>query len=96
MAAVADAIEVAIPRSSQDTASPSMMQDRDRSRDSASTISGKRWVRSLPGRLYSLLLVTYRARCANQVQTLALRKLLGQCRDTPGARDLSARAFLDL
>src|SRR6516225_11531831 len=31
-----------------------MMQERERSRESASTISGKRWVRSLPGRLSSL------------------------------------------
>ena len=30
-------------------ASPSMMQERERSRASASTISGKRSVRSLPG-----------------------------------------------
>jgi hypothetical protein len=32
-------------------ASPSMMHERERSRTSASTISGKRWMRSLPGRL---------------------------------------------
>src|SRR5215467_3230412 len=31
-----------------------MMQERERSRESASTISGKRRVKSLPGRLYSL------------------------------------------
>src|SRR5262245_38977115 len=30
------------------------MRERERRRDSAATISGKRWVRSLPGRLYSL------------------------------------------
>jgi hypothetical protein len=41
----------ATPLSSQATASPSMMQERERKRASASTISGKRWVRSLPGRL---------------------------------------------
>src|SRR5262245_9760230 len=33
------------------TASPSMMQEREPKRASASTISGNRWVRSLPGRL---------------------------------------------
>src|SRR6266699_1399578 len=44
----------ATPLSSQATASPSIMQERERRRESASTISGKRWVRSLPGRLYSL------------------------------------------
>src|SRR5262245_48298037 len=43
----------AIPLSLQATASPSMMQERERSRESASTISGKRRVKSLPGRLYS-------------------------------------------
>src|SRR6266404_2730842 len=41
----------ATPSSSQATASPSMMQERERRRASASTISGKRRVRSLPGRL---------------------------------------------
>jgi hypothetical protein len=30
---------------------PSMMQERERRRANVSTISGKRWVRSLPGRL---------------------------------------------
>src|SRR5215831_15566981 len=44
----------ATPLSSQATASPSMMQERERRRANVSTISGKRWVRSLPGRLYSL------------------------------------------
>jgi hypothetical protein len=34
------------------TASPSMMQERERSLATASTMSGKRHVRSLPGRLY--------------------------------------------
>jgi hypothetical protein len=33
------------------TASPSMMQERQRRRSNVSTIRGKRWVRSLPGRL---------------------------------------------
>jgi hypothetical protein len=41
---VPDAIE-----GCQATASPPMVQDRERSRASASTMSGKRWVRSLPG-----------------------------------------------
>src|SRR3974390_1069397 len=44
----------AIPFSPHATASPSTMQERGRSLASASTISGKRSVRSLPGRLYSL------------------------------------------
>jgi hypothetical protein len=35
----------------QATASLSMVQERERNRASASTISGNRWVRSLPGRL---------------------------------------------
>jgi hypothetical protein len=48
---VTDRSNEAIPLSSQATASPSMMQERERRRASASTISGKRWVRSLPGRL---------------------------------------------
>jgi hypothetical protein len=39
--------------SSQATVSPSMMQERERSQESASAISGKRRVRSLPGRLHS-------------------------------------------
>jgi hypothetical protein len=39
------------PLSSQATASPSMMQERERRRANVSTISGKRRVRSLPGRL---------------------------------------------
>jgi len=39
------------PLSSQATASPSMIQERERSRANVSTIRGKRWVRSLPGRL---------------------------------------------
>ena len=34
-----------------ETASPSMIQERERKRPNVSTISGKRWVRSLPGRL---------------------------------------------
>ena len=38
----------ATPLSSQATASPSMMQERERKRANVSTISGKRWVRSLP------------------------------------------------
>jgi hypothetical protein len=37
----------ATPLSSQATASPSMMQERERRRPNVSTISGKRWVRSL-------------------------------------------------
>src|SRR5262249_52715152 len=41
----------ATPLSSQATASPSMMQERERRRANVSTISGKRRVRSLPGRL---------------------------------------------
>src|SRR5262249_50195127 len=41
----------ATPLSSQATASPSMMQECERRRTSASTISGKRSVRSLPERL---------------------------------------------
>ena len=39
--------------SSQATASPSMMHERARKRANVSTISGKRWVKSLPGRLKS-------------------------------------------
>jgi hypothetical protein len=50
-AVVTDEINEATPLPSQATALPSMMQERERSRESASTISGKRWVRSLPGRL---------------------------------------------
>src|ERR1700730_5167367 len=45
--------KLAMPSSPHDTASPSIMQDRERSPPSASTMSGKRYVRSLPGRLYS-------------------------------------------
>src|SRR5262249_43805847 len=45
--------KLGIPSSSQATASPSMMQERERKRAKASTIKGKRDVRSLPGRLYS-------------------------------------------
>ena len=41
----------AMPRSSHAAASPSIMQDRDRSPARDSTISEKRSVRSLPGRL---------------------------------------------
>jgi hypothetical protein len=41
------------PLSSQATASPSMMQERERRRANVSTISGKRWVRSLPARRFS-------------------------------------------
>src|SRR5262249_27781317 len=41
----------ATPLSSQATASPSMMQERERRRANVSTMSGKRRVRSLPGRL---------------------------------------------
>src|SRR6266436_2034496 len=41
----------AIPLSSQPTASPSMMQERERRRANVSTIRGKRYVRSLPGGL---------------------------------------------
>jgi hypothetical protein len=37
--------------SSQATASPSMMIERERSRTNASTMSGNRHVKSLPGRL---------------------------------------------
>jgi hypothetical protein len=43
--------KLAMPSSPQATASPSMTQERARSRASASTISGKRLVRSFPGRL---------------------------------------------
>src|SRR5262249_57427538 len=43
----------ATPLSSQATASPSMMQERERKRANVSTISGKRRVKSLPGRPYS-------------------------------------------
>jgi hypothetical protein len=39
------------PSSPQHTASPSMMQERERRRARASTISGKRLVKSFPGRL---------------------------------------------
>jgi len=42
IAAVADAVEARLPSSSQHTASPSMIHERERSRASASTISGKR------------------------------------------------------
>src|SRR5260370_40515905 len=42
--------KLGIPSSSQATASPSMMQERERNRARASTISGKRCVMSLPGR----------------------------------------------
>jgi hypothetical protein len=41
-------IEGAMPLSSQATASPSMMHERERRRASTSTISGKRPVRALP------------------------------------------------
>jgi len=44
----------AMPSSPQATASPSMMHERERRHASPSTISGKRFVRSLPGRLNSL------------------------------------------
>jgi hypothetical protein len=43
---VPDEIEKATPLSSQVTASPSMMQERERRRANGSTISGKRRVRS--------------------------------------------------
>jgi hypothetical protein len=43
----------ATPLPSPATASPSIMQERERKRDSASTMCGKRLVRSLPGRLYN-------------------------------------------
>jgi hypothetical protein len=43
--------KVGIPLPSHATASPSMMQDLDGNRASALTISGKRYVGSLPGRL---------------------------------------------
>jgi hypothetical protein len=43
--------KLGIPLSSQATASPSTTQDRDRRRAMAATISGKRAVKSLPGRL---------------------------------------------
>jgi hypothetical protein len=43
----------ATPLSSQAAASPSMMHERERRRANVSTISEKRRVRSLPGRLYS-------------------------------------------
>jgi hypothetical protein len=43
--------KVGMLSSPQATASPSMMQERERRRTSASTINGKRRVRSLPGRL---------------------------------------------
>jgi hypothetical protein len=52
MAAVANEIErgnaIVI---AGDSFAVDVMQERERSRESASTISGKRWVRSLPGRL---------------------------------------------
>ena len=48
MPPVADSVELGMPRSSQATASPSMMQERERSRARASTIIGKRSVKSLP------------------------------------------------
>src|SRR5262245_60062724 len=51
MVSVADRSNEAMPLSSHTTASPSMMHDRERKPLSASTISGKRSVRSLPGRL---------------------------------------------
>ena len=51
MAAVANEKNEATPLSSQATASPSMMHERERRRANVSTIGGKRWVRSLPGRL---------------------------------------------
>jgi hypothetical protein len=41
--------KLAIPSSPQAMASPSIMQDRERSRARAATIRGKRAVRSLPG-----------------------------------------------
>src|SRR5262245_16205909 len=41
------------PLSSQHTASPSRMQERERRRAMASTMRTKREVRSLPGRLYN-------------------------------------------
>src|SRR5215469_4194674 len=44
----------ATPLSSQATASPSMMQERERKRANVSTISGKRRVKSLPGRAHHL------------------------------------------
>jgi hypothetical protein len=51
MPSVADAMKDATPLSSHATASPSMMQERERRRASVSMISGKRRLRSLPGRL---------------------------------------------
>jgi hypothetical protein len=50
-ALVTDEIERGNALSSQATASPSIMQERERRRVNVSTISGKRRVRSLPGRL---------------------------------------------
>jgi hypothetical protein len=50
-AVVTDKSNEAMPLSSQATASPSIMQERERKRASVSTISGKRRVRSFPGRL---------------------------------------------
>jgi hypothetical protein len=49
----------AIPSSPHATASPSMMQERERRRARVSTISENRAVRSLPGRLYSLIRLSY-------------------------------------
>ena len=51
MAAVANEIERGNAVSPQATSSPSMMQERERRRANVSTISGKRRVKSLPGRL---------------------------------------------
>jgi hypothetical protein len=51
VSAVTDALKLGIPLSSQATVSPSMMQERERNRAKDSTINGKRYVRSLPGRL---------------------------------------------
>ena len=45
--------ELGTPLSSQHTASPSMMQERERRPSNASTMSGNRSVRLLPGRLQS-------------------------------------------
>ena len=51
MAAVANEIERGHAIIIAGDASPSMMQERERRRANVSAISGKRWVRSLPGRL---------------------------------------------
>src|SRR6516162_2832708 len=48
-----------MPSSPHATASPSMMQDRERSLASASTMSGKRSVKSLPGRLYNFTRLSF-------------------------------------